>query len=134
MAHFKSDLTTNLIVHAGPQVYGTFLTQINPNKPGGYRLNTVWNLTESEQNYSHLEKEMHACVRGCEHEHLYVFGIRYWISNDSASAIKIFEEKTPRKYKPIRLQRSKAKPEMYNCEFKFVSGDYLLVAKYKKVR
>ena len=125
LSHFDPELETNLIVDAGPMGIGIFLTQFHKDNENDMRLNHCGShcFTESECNYSHLEKEMYACVWGAEHEHIYVYGIVFWISSDSSSAIKIFEEKKPRKNIPIRLQRFKAKMALYNAKFRHIPGN-----------
>ena len=115
MAFFKTKWHIFLFSDAGPDGCAGMLTQENPKDISDVSLVGCGShcFSESECNYSHLEKEAYGIVWCCEFFHAYVYGAKFTVLTDSLSAQKIFSEEKPRKKLPIRLIRLKSRLQLY---------------------
>ena len=115
MSHFRSKWSSFLFSDAGPMGNAGILTQENPVDELDISLIGCGShcFTDSELNYSHLEKEAFGIIWAVEFFHPYLYGASFTILTDSLAAKKIFSEDKPRKKIPLRLQRMKSRLQLY---------------------
>ena len=99
MAFFKAAWFIFLFSDAGPSGCAGMLTQEDPKDKFNISLIGCGShcFTQSESNYSHLEKEAFSIVWCCEFFHVYCYGAKFVVLTDSLAAQKIFSEEKPRK-------------------------------------
>jgi hypothetical protein len=85
-------LKTQLIVDASPVGLGAVLTQFDPKRPYEKKIITYISrsLSEIEQKYSQVEKEVLAIVWACERLHLYLYASKFEIVKDNKAVELIF--------------------------------------------
>ncbi|XP_063233061.1 uncharacterized protein K02A2.6-like [Bacillus rossius redtenbacheri] len=83
-------------------------------------------LTQTQQNYAQIEKELLAVVYGCERFHQYIFGRTVLVETDHKPLEAIF--KKPLDRCPLRLQRMRIKLQNYDITLKYVPGKELAIA------
>ncbi|GBN49080.1 Retrovirus-related Pol polyprotein from transposon 17.6 [Araneus ventricosus] len=83
-------------------------------------------LTETQQRYSQIEKELSDIVIGCKKFHYYVYGTKFVIETDHKNLIDLLP-KPMDKLSP-RLQRMVLELFKYNLQLRHVSGKSLYVA------
>ena len=128
LSYFNIDLTTEVIVDAGPEGLGAILTQIA--KSGqlqvvGFGSRT---LTDVEKRYSQTEREALGVVFGCEHFDKYLYGAAFLIKMDHKPLLGIMNN--PTSTSTARLRRLCLRLQPYKCvldyiQGKFNSADYL---------
>ena len=83
-------------------------------------------LTNSEKNYSQMEKEMLSIVFSCDKFHQYVYGRDFNVYNDHMPLKSIFKKDL--KSAPARLQRFLMRLHKYNFTMHYIPGSKLIVA------
>ena len=128
LSYFNIDLTTEVIVDAGPEGLGAILTQIAK----GGQLQVVGfgsrTLTDVEKHYSQTEREALGVVFGCEHFDKYLYGAAFLIKTDHKPLLGIMNN--PTSTSTARLRRLCLRLQPYKCvldyiQGKFNSADYL---------
>ena len=77
-------------------------------------------LTQTEQHYSQIEKELLAQVFGLEHNHHYTYGRRVTLWTDHKPLVTIY--KKPLASAPKRLQRLLLRLQQYDVDLKYKPG------------
>jgi len=83
-------------------------------------------LTQTEMEYSNIERELLAVLFACEKLHVYVFGRTIYVNTDHKPLESIFQK--PISLAPPRLQRMLLRLRMYNLEVKYVGASSVLLA------
>jgi len=83
-------------------------------------------LTETEERYSQIEKEMLSTVYGLTRFHTYTYGRKVTIYNDHKPLAAILRK--PAEDDPFRLQKMLCRIMGYDFEFKYVKGKDLIIA------
>lgn len=78
-------------------------------------------LTETEKNYSQIEKECLAIVYGCEKNRLYLLGREFTIYSDHKAIINILNN--PKSVVPLRIERLTLRLQGYNFKIVHVKGE-----------
>lgn len=84
-------------------------------------------LTEAEQNYAQVEKEMLAIVYACSKFHYYIYGRTVEIQTDHKPLVSIMKNELA-KIHSSRLQRMKMKLLIYKTNVVYVPGKYMHIA------
>lgn len=83
-------------------------------------------LTESQQNYAQIEKELFAILFGCTRFHQFVYGSRVLVETDHKPLVSLFDKPL---YKiPARLQRFMLRLQLYNLSVVYKPGKDLQIA------
>ena len=109
-------------VDASPNGLGAVLLQ--DERPVAYASRS---LTQSEQNYAQIEKEMLAITFGCERFHEYIYGKKSVTVNTDHKPLEFILQK-PLHQAPLRLQRMILRIQKYCVAVKYKPGKELLVA------
>ena len=109
-------------VDASPNGLGAVLLQ--DEHPVAYASGS---LTQSEQNYAQIEKEMLAITFGCERFHEYIYGKKSVTVNTDHKPLEFILQK-PLYQAPLRLQRMILRIQKYCVAVKYKPGKELLVA------
>ena len=83
-------------------------------------------LTQTEQHYSQIEKELLAQVFGLEHNHHYTYGRRVTLWTDHKPLVTIY--KKPLASAPKRLQRLLLRLQQYDVDLKYKPGPQMYLA------
>ena len=83
-------------------------------------------MTESQQRYAMIEKELLAVVFGCERFHQYIYGKKVLIESDHKPLENIF--KKPLASAPLRLQRMLLRLQRYDIDLQYKPGKEMLLA------
>ena len=81
-------------------------------------------LSPTEQRYSQTEREALACVWGCEHFHLYLFGKEFTLITDHAPLESIMNG--VKTIQSARLERFRLRLTTYNFKVKYRSGKLMI--------
>lgn len=121
LQHFDEKLVTTLSVDSSKDGLGAVIIQND--KPVAYASKT---LTETQQRYAQIEKEMLAIVFGCQRFHQYLYGKEFLVETDHKPLEIIF--KKPLDKCPLRIQRLRITLELYNCIVNYKPGKKLYFA------
>ena len=83
-------------------------------------------MTESQQRYAMIEKELLAVVFGCEKFHQYIYRKKVLIESDHKPLENIF--KKPLASAPVRLQRMFLRLQRYDIDLQYKPGKEMLLA------
>ena len=83
-------------------------------------------LTQAEQRYSQIEKELLAQVFGLEHNHQYVYGRKVILYTDHKPLMAISSK--PLASAPKRLQRLLLRLQQYDAEIRYRPGREMYLA------
>jgi hypothetical protein len=83
-------------------------------------------LTQSQINYSQIEKEMCAIAFGCTRFHQYIFSRKITVETDHKPLVSLF--KKPLSQAPLRLQTMLLKVQRYDLEVIYKPGKLLFIA------
>lgn len=122
LAFYKPGKPIVLSVDASQRGVGAVILQ--ENQPLGYSSRS---LTECQQKYAQIEKEMLAIVHGCKRYHYYIFGQpKVFVETDHKPLEQIF--KKPLHECPLRLQRMRLSLQRYPLQVQYKRGKDLHVA------
>lgn len=77
-------------------------------------------MTESQQNYAQIEKELFAILFGCTRFHKFVYGSKVLVETDHKPLVSLFDKPL---YKiPARLQRFMLRLQLYNLSVAYKPG------------
>ena len=107
MTYFNPSLPSELWVDASPVGISGILIQQGRIVSYGSRA-----LSPTEQRYSQTEREALACVFGCEHYHLYLFGKDFTLITDHAPLESTFNN--VKRIHNARLERFRLRLNTYN--------------------
>lgn len=83
-------------------------------------------LTECQQNYAQIEKELYAIVVGCKKFHQYVYGNSVIVETDHRPLVPLFDK--PLYKVPPRLQRFMMRLQAYDLKVQYKPGKELYIA------
>ena len=83
-------------------------------------------LTEPQQRYAQIDKELLAIVFACEKFHQYIFGKRVQVETDHKPLVNIFKKSL--NDCPLRLQRMLLRLQQYDLQVEYKKGAELYVA------
>ena len=112
MTYFDPSLQSELWVDASPVGVSGILIQQGRIVSYGSRA-----LSPTEQRYSQTEHEALACVFGCEHYHLYLFGKQFTLITDHAPLESTFNN--VKTIHNARLERFRLRLNTYNFKVKY---------------
>ena len=112
MTYFNPSLPSELWVDASPVGVSGILIQQGKIVSYGSRA-----LSPTEQRYSQTEREALACVFGCEHYFLYLFGKEFTLITDHKPLESIFNN--VKKIHNARLERFRLRLNTYNFKVKY---------------
>ena len=115
LAYFDVTKKTIIKVDASQQGIGAALTQ--DGKPIAFASKAM---TETEQRYANIERELLAVVYGCERFHTYVFGKKFIVETDHKPLEQI--QKKSLANTPPRLQRMMLRLQHYDLEIIYKPG------------
>ena len=115
MTYFDPKRASELWVDASPVGVSGILLQENKVIAYGSR-----SLTEVEKRYSQTEREMLACVWGCEHFHLYLFGKSFQLVTDCRPLLSVCS--STKQIQSARLERWRLRLTTYNFTVKHFPG------------
>lgn len=121
LKYFDSSKPTEGSGDASSQGLGFVLTQ--EDHPVTYASRA---LTQAEQRYSQIEKELLAQVFGLEHNHQYVYGRRVILYTDHKPLVSISSK--PLASAPKRLQRLLLRLQQYDAEIRYRPGREMYLA------
>ncbi|XP_064458840.1 uncharacterized protein K02A2.6-like [Ornithodoros turicata] len=122
LAYFQAHKPVTLSVDASQDGVGAVLTQ--EGHPVAYSSRS---LTETQQRYAQIEKEMVAIVHGCEKFHEYIFGQpSVKVESDHKPLEAIF--KKPLHGCPLRLQRMRLALQKYPINVVYKPGKEMFIA------
>ena len=121
LTHF--DPTKPTIIETDASLKGLGAVLIQDGKPIKFLSKS---LTQTESNYSNIERELLAVLFACEKLHVYVFGRTITIHTDHQPLESIFRK--PISLAPARLQRMLLRMRMYSLQVKYVGAKSVLVA------
>ena len=119
MTYFDPSKPSELWVDASPVGVSGILIQNNKIVSYGSRA-----LSPTEQRYSQTEREALACVWGCEHFHLYLFGKEFTLITDHAPLESIMNG--VKTIQSARLERFRLRLTTYNFKVKYRSGKLMI--------
>lgn len=121
LQYFSEAKAVTVSVDASKNGLGAVLLQ--DSKPIAYGSAS---LTEAQQRYAQIEKELLAIVYGLEHFHYYTYGRKVTIQTDHKPILglskKLYDTISP------RLQRMLLRLNRYNIKLEYVPGKELLIA------
>ena len=119
MTYFDPSKDTELWVDASPVGVSGILNQDSKIIAYGGR-----SLTPVEQRYSQTEREALACVWGCQHFHLYLFGKAFTLVSDHRCLESIFNN--TKQIQSARLERWRLRLTTYNFKVKYRAGNQMI--------
>lgn len=134
LCHYDPEAKLVLTVDAGPEGLGAILSQRcvgdNVERPLAFASRS---LTDSERNYSQVQKEATAIMFGVEHFHQFVYGQSepFILRTDHRPLLSIFgKRKGVSITAALRLQRYALKLSAYNYVIEYISSKKNIVADY----
>ena len=121
LTYFDSEKETVIQVDASGRGLGAVLIQNG--KPIAFASKS---LSETEQRYANIERELLAIVFGCERFHTYVYGKPFIVESDH-KPLEMIQQK-PLTAAPLRLQRMLLRLQTYDVTIKYLPGKEMLVA------
>ena len=121
LSYFDPSKPTVIQVDASQVALGATLTQ--QGKPIAYASKS---LTESEQRYANIEREMLACVFGAERFHTYIFEKEFTIESDHRPLEMISKKNLTAA--PARLQRMLLRLQRYDYSINYRPGKEMVLA------
>ena len=121
LTHF--DPRKLVIIETDASLKGLGAVLIQDNKPVRFLSKS---LTETEENYSNIERELLAILFACERLHKYTFGRMVTIHTDHKPLESVF--KKPISLAPARLQRMLLRLRTYDLNVKYVGSKSVLLA------
>ncbi|KAJ8728869.1 hypothetical protein PYW07_006565 [Mythimna separata] len=121
LAHYNPKIALVLSVDSSKSALGAVILQ--KNKPIAYSSKT---LTETQERYAQIEKELLAIQFGCEKFHQYVYGNRVTVHTDHKPLVYLF--KKPLHEVPARLQRMMLTLQKYDLEVIHVRGKEMYIS------
>ena len=121
LAYF--DLNKYSVVSVDASQYGLGGILLQDGHPIAYASSS---LTETQQRYSQIEKELLAVLNGCKKFHYYIYGTKFTVETDHKPLIGLLQ-KPIEKLSP-RLQRMALELFKYNFKIVHVPGKKLYVA------
>ncbi len=121
LMYFNPNKPTVVQVDASTKGIGAALLQ--DNKPIAFASKS---LSETEQRYANIERELLAVVFGCERFHTYVFGKNFTIESDHKPLEMILQK--PLTAAPPRLQRMLLRLQPYDVTVMYRPGKEILLA------
>ncbi|XP_047484153.1 uncharacterized protein K02A2.6-like [Penaeus chinensis] len=121
LAHFNPNKPTVIQVDASQKGIGAALVQ--DDKPIAYASKS---LSETEQCYANIERELLAVVFGCERFHTYVYGKAFLVESDH-KPLEMIQLKNLTATPP-RLQRMLMRLQHYDVTIRYKPGKDLLLA------
>ena len=119
MSYFNPRKNTELWVDASPDGVSGILIQDNKIIAYGSR-----SLTPVEKRYSQTEREMLACVWGCNHFHIYLFGKPFKLVTDCRPLLSICTN--TKQIQSARLERWRLRLTTYNFTVKHMPGNKMI--------
>lgn len=121
LAHYDINKSITLSVDASQSAVGAVILQ--ENKPLAFGSKS---LTQCQQNYAQIEKELYAILFGCQKFHQYLYGQLVQVETDHKPLVSLFKKSLSDV--PIRLQRMMMALQKYNLNVTYVPGKYMYVA------
>lgn len=121
LAYFDNAKPVTLSVDASSVGLGASILQ--EGRPIAYASKA---LTETQQNYATIEKEMLAITFGCEKFHTYLYNRKVMVETDHRPLESIF--KKPLHKVPMRLQRMLLRVQSYDLVVRYKQGKLMYVA------
>ena len=121
LTYFDTKKTTTIQVDASQKELGAALLQ--DGKPVAFASKA---LTETEQQYANIERELLAVVFGCERFHTYIFGSHFRVESDHKPLVNIQHKSMSRV--PPRLQRMRLALQKYDLEITYKPGREMIFA------
>lgn len=121
LAYFDPTKEVEIECDASKHGLGAILRQ--ENQPVYYASKA---LTETEQHYAQIEKEMYAILFACERFHQYIYGKHVRVHSDHKPIESIM--KKPLHSAPARLQRMMLRLRKYNLTIQFQPGHSMYVS------
>ena len=121
LAYFNPKKPTRVQVDASQKGLGAVLVQ--DGKPIAFASKS---LSEAEQRYANIERELLAVVFGCERFHTYLFGRNFVVESDH-KPLEMIQLKNLRAAPP-RLQRMLMRLQNYDLQILFKPGKEMLLA------
>ena len=103
--------------------YGLGVVLLQEGRPVAYASRS---LTQTEQNYAQIEKELYAIVFACEKFHQYIYGKRVHVQSNHKPLESIL--KKPLVVAPARLQRMMLRLQKYDVHIAYKPGKEIPVA------
>ena len=124
--YFDPNLKTKIQVDASLKGLGSCLIQVTPDGKEKVIAFASKALTEVEERYANIEREMLAVVHGAERFHTFVYGSEFIVESDHKplEAIQLKNISNA----PPRLQRMLLRLQAYDCTIKYRPGKELLLA------
>ncbi|XP_052806647.1 uncharacterized protein K02A2.6-like [Mya arenaria] len=119
MSYFDPKKHTELWVDASPEGISGILIQENKVIAYGSR-----SLTPVEKRYSQTEREMLACVWGCKHFHIYLYGKAFQLVTDCRPLLSICTNS--KQIQSARLERWRLRLTTYNFTVKHMPGNKMI--------
>ena len=118
------DVTKDVTIQVDASLNGLGAVLLQDDHPVAYASRS---LTQSEQNYAQIEKEMLAITFGCERFHEYIYGKKSVTVNTDHKPLEFILQK-PLYQALLRLQRMILRIQKYCVAVKYKPGKELLVA------
>ena len=120
LTYFDQEKETTIQVDASGRGLGAVLTE-----NGKLIAFASKSLTETEQRYANIERELLAVVFGCERFHTYMYGKHFTVESDH-KPLEMIQHK-PLTAAPPRLQRMLLRLQPYNMTVKYRPGEEMVV-------
>lgn len=117
------DIKKDTVISVDSSKSGVGAVLLQNNLPCAYASRA---LTETQQRYAQIEKEMAAICFGLNKFHEYIYGKKVIVETDHQPLISIF--KKPLMKTPARLQRMLLQVQKYDIELQFKPGKQLIIA------
>ena len=121
LRHFDVKLPITLSVDASSTAVGAVLLQ--KGQPVSYASKS---LTESQQRYAQIEKELYAIQFGCQKFHQFFYGHMVNVETDHRPLVTLFQK--PLADVPSRLQRMMLALQSYHLKVIYVPGKHMFIA------
>lgn len=120
LRHYDNKMSLTLSVDSSQSALGAVLLQSN--QPIAYASKT---LTDCQQRYAQIEKELFAILFGCQKFHHYVYGHKVKVETDHQPLVTLFKKSLNQV--PSRLQRMMLALQLYDLEVVYVPGSKLYI-------